>query len=128
MGIDELKKDAIAMTKWQQHRFFTLIVGVIIISFFLVSVALSLYNSSGAAQLDLSKPGYQDVRQQAKRDTTTKAYPSTGPLDKEALDSFAKMYTEHTGRVMSVDTFDSAALSEESLRMLNGTHDASTTQ
>lgn len=116
------------MTKWQQHRFFTLIVGVIIISFFLVSVALSLYNSSGAAQLDLSKPGYQDVRQQAKRDTTTKAYPSTGPLDKEALDSFAKMYTEHTGRVMSVDTFDSAALSEESLRMLNGTHDASSAQ
>ena len=49
MGIDELRHEAIAMTKWQQHKFFVLVAGVILLSAFLVSVALSLYNSSGAA-------------------------------------------------------------------------------
>lgn len=128
MGIDELKNDALAMTKWQQHRFFTLIVAVILVSLFLVSVALSLYNSSGAAQLDLSRPGYQDVREQAKRDTTTKAFPSTGALDKSALDSFTKMYKEQTAKVTSVDNFDSVALSEESLRLLDASHDTAENQ
>jgi hypothetical protein len=67
MGIDELRQDAIAMTRWEQHKFFVLIAGVILLSTFLVSVALSLYNSSGAAQLDLSRPGFQEVRKQATR-------------------------------------------------------------
>ncbi len=119
MGIDELRQDAIAMTKWEQHKFFVLIAGVILLSTFLVSVALSLYNSSGAAQLDLSRPGFQDVRKQASRDTPTKAFPSTGVLDKAALDSFSKLYSEQSAKVTETEGFDEAALSEESLQLLS---------
>ena len=119
MGIDELRQDAIAMTRWQQHKFFVLIAGVILLSTFLVSVALSLYNSSGAAQLDLSRPGFQEVRKQASRDTTTKTFPSTGTLDKAALDSFSKLYSEQAAKVSQTQGFDAAALSEESLQLLN---------
>ncbi len=119
MSIDELREEAVAMTKWERHRFFVMIAGVILVAMFLVSVALSLYNNSGAAQLDLSRPDYQDIRNQAKRDTTSTTFPSTGTLDKAAYDQFEKMYDERTGRVLSVDSFDSKALSEESLQLLS---------
>lgn len=128
MGIDELRQEAIAMTKWEQHKFFVLIAGVILLSTFLVSVALSLYNSSGAAQLDLSRPGYQEVRKQASRDTTTKTFPATGALNKAALDSFSKLYDEQTAKVVSTDAFDAAALSEESLQLLGSNDTGVVTQ
>jgi hypothetical protein len=118
MSIEELRRDTAAMTGWEKHRFFLLIAGVIAIAIFLVSVALSLYNSSGAAQLDLSRPGYQAVRNQANRDTSTASFSSTGELDKAALDQFSKLYGEQSGKVTSVDSFDEAALSPDSLQLL----------
>ncbi len=117
MSIEDLRNDAAEMTHWERHKFFVLVASVIVISFFLVSVALSLYNSSGAAQLDLSRPGYQDVRDQARRDTTAKSFPSTGELDQEALDTFKKLYADRAAKVTSVDSFDATALSPESLQL-----------
>lgn len=118
MSIDELRSEAAVMTHWERHRFFGLIVSVIVVAVFLVSVALSLYNNSGAAQLDLSRPGYQDVRAQAKRDTTTAAFPATGTLDKAAFEQFLKLYDSRATKVSSVDSFDEGALSEESLQLM----------
>lgn len=121
MSIDELRSEATAMTHWERHRFFVLIAGVILVALFLVSTALSIYNNSGAAQLDLSRPGYQDIRDQAKRDTTSTAFPATGTLDASAFDNFERMYSERAAKVTSVDSFDGNALSEESLQLLGNT-------
>lgn len=118
ISVDELRRDAAIMSRWEQHRFLVLIGFVILISLFLVSVALSLYNSSGAAQLDLSRPGYQDVRDLAKRDTTSKSFPASGVLDKQSLDLFSKLYGEQSAKVVSSDSFDAAAISEDSLQLL----------
>lgn len=118
MSIDDLRSEAVAMSGWERHRFLVMIGGVVLVSFFMVSVAMSLYNSSGAAQLDLSRPGYQDVRNKAKRDTTSTTFPSTGTLDKSAMGEFKKMYAERTSKVTTVDSFDPVALSEESLQLL----------
>lgn len=118
MKVDDLRNDAADMTHWERHKFLVLVASVILVSFFLVSVALSLYNSSGAAQLDLSRPGYQDVRDQARRDTATKSFPATGDLDKESLDEFSKLYNDRAAKVTSVDSFDATALSPDSLQLI----------
>ena len=119
MSIDELRQDAVAMTHWERHRFFIMIASVIGVSLFLVSIAMSLYNNSGAVQLDLSRPGYQDVRSQAKRDTTSVAFPSTGVLDQAAFDQFYSLYDQRTAKVTSVDSFGPTPLSEESLQLMS---------
>ncbi len=111
-------KLAAELSRWSQHRFVMLIVSVIGIALFLVSAALSLYNNSGASQLDFSSPTYQDIRKQARRDTTQVDFSATGTLDKAAYDQFKKMYTERTGKVVNVNSFDEKALSEESLQLL----------
>lgn len=119
MSIDELRGEASAMTHWERHRFFGLVAGVITIALFLVGVSMSLYNNSGAAQLDFSRPGYKDIRAKAKRETTTATFPSTGVLDKDAFDEFSKLYKDRTAKVTSVDSFDEKALSEESLQLMS---------
>ncbi len=122
MSIDELRSEAAVMTHWERHRFFVIIAVVIIVALFLVSIALSMYNNSGAAQLDLSRPGYQDIRNKAKRDTTSTAFPATGTLDVAAFDNFKKMYMERTAKVTSVDSFDARPISKESLQLLDPAH------
>jgi len=117
MGIDELRHDAAAVSHWAQHRFLALVIGAILISLFLVSVAMSIYNSSGAAQLDLSRPGYVAVRKAAGNGDSVVNYPSNGTLDKAALDKFKKLYTERMIRVMSTSGYEDSAMSDDSLQL-----------
>lgn len=108
----------IVLTKWQQHRFLVMIAGVITIACFLVSVALGLYNSSGASQVDLSRPEYAAIRSQATQDTNDKSFDATGTLDAAAFKEFQDMYNARAAKVVGVDSFDAAALSEDSLQLM----------
>ncbi|MEO5949227.1 MAG: hypothetical protein ABIP74_02400, partial [Candidatus Saccharimonas sp.] len=119
------KIEELVLTQWEQHRFLVMIAAAILIACFLVSVALGLYNSSGASQVDLSRPEYANIRAQAAQDDNDKAFDSTGILDIKALQSFKDLYNARAAKVVGVDSFDAAALSEESLLLMSS--DAATT-
>lgn len=120
ISMEELRNDAAAMTAWQKHRFFVLIVGVIAVSFLLVCIALGLYNSSGAAQVDLSRPGYQSIQKEASRGQVNDSFPTSGKLDAKAFDSFDKMYGNHARRVVGADSFDTEALDTALVQVVAG--------
>lgn len=109
----------IQLTPWQQHRFLVMIAGVILVAMFLVGVALGLYNSSGAAQVDLSRPDYEAIRSQAAKDEHAEGFSATGTLDETALSAFQDMYAARASKVVGVDSFGEAALSEDSLQLMN---------
>lgn len=117
VSMEELRSDAERMTVWQRHRFLLLIAGVILISCVMVVIGMYLYNTSGAAQVDLSRPGYQSVQREASRDTTDDSFASTGKLDKTALDSFDTMYADHARQVVGVDSFDPNAVDPNTLQL-----------
>lgn len=119
ISMEELRHDAAEMTGWQRHRFFTLIVGVILISFLLVCVSLNLYNSSGAAQVDLSRPGYQSIQSEASRGNVEDSFSASGKLDDKAFAEFDTLYNNHVKQVVGVDSFDPQALDVTSLQLLN---------
>ena len=116
--VGRVADDATTENVFETHRFALLVGGVILISLFMVSVAISLYNTSGAAQLDLSRPGYKDVRKQVTYEASEVSFPANGPLDKEALESFRKLYAARAKKISGTDSFDASALSEESLQLL----------
>lgn len=116
--LDELRHDAAEMTLWQQHRFFVLIAGVITLSFLMVCVSLNLYNSSGAAQVDLSRPGYQSIQREASRGNIEDSFPSTGKLDAAALDQFDTLLGRHAKQVVGTDSFDPTALDLTNLQLV----------
>ena len=68
VNLNELKHEARELTRWEKHRFMFMVAGVITISLILVTISMNLYNSNGAAQVDLSRPGFQSVRGQVSRD------------------------------------------------------------
>ncbi|MDB5165311.1 MAG: hypothetical protein JWM00_201 [Candidatus Saccharibacteria bacterium] len=100
-----------------KNRFVILIASSIAIALLLVSVALALYAWSGAAQVDLSRPGYDNIRNQISGAGEPTAFPSSGLIDKDVLDSFEKLYDTTATQVTSVNAFEGGALSDEALRI-----------
>lgn len=115
MTEDELIAEAKLMPRWQQHRFMILVFGTVVISLFLVAVSLVLYSSSGAAQVDLSRPGYQSVRAAADRSVDPGGFPATGTLDKRSIDTFRALYDVKMKQLQAVDAFGGDVMSDSAL-------------
>ncbi len=105
-------------------RFITLIGGAIVIALILVSVSVAMYFSSGTAQVDLSRPGYQSVRDQTLPEDPFKGFPSSGTVDEKTLSDFNKLYKERAKNATSVDAFNSDVLSDAALNIADGSSDS----
>lgn len=109
--------DDIAATPswWSHHRFIVLIIGSIIIAFMFLAVSLAMYASTGTAQLDLSRPGYQSVRDQAKINKDFTTFSGSGPVNDSVLEEFEKGYKKQANQITAVDAFGSEVLSDQAL-------------
>ena len=115
MTEDELVKEARKLNRWERHKFMVLVIITIVISLFLVMISLRLYASSGAAQLDLSRPGYKSVRDQVSRPADVDYFPSTGSIDQEALNNFRVLYDKQAGEVTAHSSFGGDVMSDQAL-------------
>ncbi|HET8883880.1 MAG TPA: hypothetical protein VFM68_00210 [Candidatus Saccharimonadales bacterium] len=115
MNHEELAAEAHKLSRWERHRFMVLVGISIVISLVLVAIALRLYTSSGAAQLDLSRPGYVSVREQASQPDRFEGFPSSGDIDQAALDEFRKLYKSRAEQATNVDSFAGDVMSNEAL-------------
>lgn len=104
-----------AHPKWAKYRFIVLITASIIIALTLVSISMSLYSSSGTAQLDLSRPGYKTVRDQVQPDDDFSAFSASGSINATELDKFKKIYDAKLKDATSVEVFTSDVLSDQAL-------------
>lgn len=104
-----------------KNRLTLLITGVIAVTFVLVSVAMTIYNSSGAAQLDLSGPGFKDVQKGVQEEKDVTAYPGSGAFDKAAFDEFTKLYDERVNAIKATNGFDPAAVNNDSFNLVTTT-------
>lgn len=111
--------DSLGMRTVKAHQFIAMIVVSILIAFFLVYVALSLYQSSGTVQLDLSRPGYDNARQEAVKDNEQvfKGFSADGPIDKQSLEEFDALYKQKAAQALidNVADFSGDALSDAAL-------------
>lgn len=115
MTEEELLVEAKELTRWQQHKFMVLVGITIVISLALVSASLRLYKTSGAAQLDLSRPEYESVRKQASHADDFNGFPSSGPLDAEAFGTFRSLYDDQMKKATAVDSFGGEVMSDSAL-------------
>ena len=117
MNHEELAAQAKSMGLWESHRYMVLVGATILISLFLVVISMMLYNSSGAAQLDLSRPGYVSVRQQVDATDKLERFQSTGPIDAEAIKSFQSLYKSRAKQATAVDSFGGEVMSDKMLSL-----------
>ena len=102
-------------TFWGNHRLSLLLILTVIIAVFLTVFSMVIYSQSGAAQLDLSRPGYKSVSNQVQIDDTTSVFQASGPVDKSVIEEFTKMYDEQSRKAKSVDAFNGDPLNPEVL-------------
>jgi hypothetical protein len=101
---------------WSQHRLIVLIAITMATSFFLVVISMALYASSGAAQLDLSRPGYKSVTSQAIDSSASfENYPATGKLDSASIKDFKTLYDTQAANAKAVDAFGGDSLNPDVL-------------
>lgn len=99
-----------------KHRFTLLILVAILVTFVLVLISMAIYYSSGAAQLDLSRPGYKGVRAQVvTNDSDFQNYSSTGPINQNTISEFTTLYNKQAQKTKAVDAFGGDPLSPDSL-------------
>ncbi|MEI7689467.1 MAG: hypothetical protein WCI79_00680 [Candidatus Saccharibacteria bacterium] len=113
---DAETNEEIDLSFWGQHRFFLLIMIAIVISAILVGISMAMYNGSGAAQLDLSRPGYVNVRDKTVDSSSEfKNYPDSGVINQSAVDDFKAIYNEQATKTKAADAFKGDPLSPDSL-------------
>lgn len=101
-----------------KHLFGLMIILSIAITAVLVSTSMALYYSSGAAQLDLSRPGYDNVRNQIDKSDDFHDYSSTGVLNSSAVAEFKALFDEKVQKIESIDSFGGDPLSLDALGMV----------
>lgn len=113
--MEEQEQSLIAQAK--DHKLLLMIFGSIVISLVLVMVSLALYYSTGASQLDLSRPGYSKLRDQVKNNDGYKGFSASGPINEKTLKQFDDMYTEQFNELKAIDVFTNDVLSLKSLQL-----------
>jgi len=105
-------------TFWGQHRFLLLIAIAIALASILVGFSMALYASSGAAQLDLSRPGYRAISDQViNSNKDFENYPTSGQLTDDAINDFRSLYEKQSTKAKAVDAFNGDPLNPDVLEI-----------
>lgn len=107
-----------------RNRLVGLLVIVIVVSLALVSIAMSLYNSGGAAQLDLSGPRYVDVRDKVVQDKAITTFSSNGAFDQKVFDEFLKAYDQRAKAINQVNGYDPSAVNNDYFNLVPAAPDS----
>jgi hypothetical protein len=116
MSEEPTHEHAVKVIPWYRHSIVVFVSGSIVIALLLVTISMALYASSGAAQLDLSRPGYKSV--QSKVDQSSgrfESFSSDGQVNKKVVEEFETMYKKQTKSVDSANTLSSSALDDQAL-------------
>lgn len=100
---------------WDRHRLSLLLIITILIAVCLTVVSVVIYNVSGAAQLDLSRPGYRSVSDQVDKESKIDEYGASGSVNKETIEEFMKLYDAQAAKAKAVDAFNGDPLNPEVL-------------
>ena len=117
IDIKQLAEGSKHLPWWRRNFYLVMVAGAILVAMVLVLVAMQLYRNSDAMRLDLSRPGYQKVRDQVGRDHEVSSFAPTGPISPATLNEFRRKYDDSLGRVGGVDAFRVDALSDEALSL-----------
>jgi hypothetical protein len=99
-----------------QHQLASMIIAALLITGLMTGVSLWLYRASGAFRLDLSRPGYEQVRGEVVQDSKEeKPFSSSGSLTPGVIDDFHKRLDRLQADLSKMSGFGEEALSDGNL-------------
>lgn len=115
MTEEDLIADAQHLSGWEKHRFLVMVGASIAIALMLVAVSMKLYESSGAAQLDLSRPGYEHVNEKVTPSEVFKGFSAVGEINEATIKEFQEMYKDRAAQATEVDSFGGDVMNDAAL-------------
>lgn len=90
-----------------RYRLLFSIGSAIVICLLLTVFSTSLYVITGTSKLDLSKPGYEEVRKKITRKSANEtSFGSNGPLDKKIINDYLEKYKKQAQDLREYDSFN----------------------
>lgn len=103
-----------------EHRIATSLVAIISVAILLVSISMTVYYSSGAFQLDLSRPEYKPLRSQIDNDhKQDDSFKAQGNIDEKVIDEFLERYKTKSKRIQDSKAFTNDVLSDQQLGLVD---------
>ena len=110
-----VKLSSAELSFWDRHRLSLLLLITVCIALILTVVSVTIYNVSGAAQLDLSRPGYRSVSSKVEKTDNIDTYSATGAVNKDTIEQFVKLYDAQAGKAKAIDAFNGDPLNPDVL-------------
>jgi hypothetical protein len=104
-----------AAKKLSGYRFAIMIAGAVILTIILTSISITIYISSGAINIDLSRPGYESVREETTIEESEPPFDATGPIDKTVADDLNRRLEKIQAHLLEMNSFSGETLSDEAL-------------
>lgn len=98
-----------------RHQLTIALTAAIIAALMLTVVSIIIYEVSGAAKLDLSRPGYEPARKQLQKPNDQLQFSSKGQIDQAVIKKFRALYKQQTGDINKLDGFDKKVLEDSQL-------------
>ena len=101
----------------QRYRLVTAIIVAVIIAIVMTIFSVVIYVRDGTSRLDLSRPGYEQVRKQIKPDDQSPAFKSEGELTREVMNEFSGELKKKLVEFNQLTTFDVSPLQDDRLKL-----------
>ena len=115
------KNVAEPVSVWANYRLSGLLLASVLIATGLTVVSVYLYNNSGAAQLDLSRPGYRSVSDKVEQADAIDEYSASGDVNKETIIEFMELYDAQAAKAKEIEAFKGDPLNPEVLEFGSAT-------
>ncbi|MFS8118186.1 MAG: hypothetical protein ACMG55_06795 [Microcoleus sp.] len=102
----------------QLPKFLMALIFAIGVAAVMTFISVGIYVSSGVSSIDLSRPGFDSLRQHVKNEGNANNFSSTGPLDNQAFDLFTKIYNKQTTELQATGSFSDDAFSDANIGLM----------
>lgn len=107
-----------SITWLREHKLFFAILLAITTAIGMTCISLWIYHVNDVSRLDISRPGYEKVRQSVKRNEENTKFAPTGNLDQTALKQFDTLFGKARKDLDGNGKFDSNVLDDDQLKIV----------
>ncbi|MDR2524437.1 MAG: hypothetical protein LBC95_02770 [Candidatus Nomurabacteria bacterium] len=101
-----------------RHTFPFMILAAVLVAAILTTISITIYISSGAANIDLSRSGYESVRENIIESEEDEApFPVTGAIDAAAVEDFIQRANKLQVELDKMNDFGGEPLDDAALNL-----------
>jgi hypothetical protein len=108
------------LEKIQNYQFAAMICAAVGLTAILTTISIFIYVSSGAINIDLSRPGYEKIRGETLADDSEAQFLPSGPIDEDVLSDINNRLENLQTKLNSMNNFSSDVISDEALYLAEG--------